>query len=205
MRRMASLCITRRIALIATFCSMFASGARAAEAVRVRVTTNMGAFVIQLEPDRAPLTVENFLAYVRAGHYSGTLFHRVIANFVVQGGGLDGQYQPRAARAPIANESGNGLRNTRGAVGLARAAGPHTGDAQFFVNVGDNPDLDPLPSRWGYAVFGRIVDGMDVIDRIALTPTGAMGPLKGEAPLKAVVIESVAVEGDVDRTIAPAS
>jgi cyclophilin family peptidyl-prolyl cis-trans isomerase len=168
-----------------------ASAALAAEPPRLRVTTSLGAFVIELDPERAPLTVANVLAYVDAGHYEGTLFHRVIANFVIQGGGLDERYEPKPVRAGIPNESGNGLRNVRGAVGLARAASPHSGDAQFYVNVGDNPDLDPVPSRWGYAVFGRVVEGMDVVDRIALVPTGPNGPLKSDAPLKPVVIEKI--------------
>jgi len=163
----------------------------AAGAERVRVTTNLGAFVIELQRDRAPLTVENFLGYVRAGHYTNTLFHRVIAGFVIQGGGVGVDLKPKPVLKPIPNEAGNGLKNLRGTVGLARAAGPHTGDAQFFVNVADNSDLDPLPTRWGYAVFGRVVEGMEVIDRISVSPTGAMGPFKSDAPLQAVVIQKV--------------
>src|SRR5262245_14542320 len=126
-------------------------------AERVRVTTNLGSFVIELQRDRAPLTVENFLVYVRSGHYTNTLFHRVISGFVIQGGGVGTDFKPRQAQKPIPNEAGNGLKNLRGTVGLARAAGPHTGDCQFYVNVADNGDLDPLPTRWGYAVFGRVV------------------------------------------------
>jgi cyclophilin family peptidyl-prolyl cis-trans isomerase len=169
----------------------FAAQGVAQEAPRVRVTTSMGAFVIELDPKRAPLTVENFLGYVRDQHYDGTLVHRVVANFVIQGGGHGRDYAAKTVRAPIPNESGNGLRNVRGAVGLARAERPHSGDAQFFVNIADNPDLDPLPSRWGYAVFGRVVEGMEVVDRIGLVPTGAAGPFKRDAPLEPVAIESV--------------
>ncbi|MBK7250135.1 MAG: peptidylprolyl isomerase [Gammaproteobacteria bacterium] len=161
------------------------------DAPRVRVTTSMGAFVIELDPKRAPLTVENFLGYVRDGHYSGTLFHRVVANFVIQGGGVDREYRMKPPRAPVPNESGNGLRNVRGAVGLARTERPHSGDAQFYVDVADNPDLDPLPSRWGYAVFGHIVEGMEVVDRISVAPTGAAGPFPRDAPLRPIVIESI--------------
>jgi cyclophilin family peptidyl-prolyl cis-trans isomerase len=168
----------------------------AAGADRVRVTTNLGAFVIELQRDRAPLTVENFLGYVRAGHYTNTLFHRVIAGFVVQGGGVGIDMKPKPVQKPIANEAGNGLKNLRGTVGLARASGPHTGDAQFFVNVADNSDLDPLPTRWGYAVFGRIVEGMEVIDRISVSPTGSVGPFKSDAPLQAVVIQKVELLAD---------
>jgi len=169
-------------------------GAAAAE--RVRVTTNLGAFVIELQRDRAPLTVENFLNYVRAGHYTNTIFHRVIASFVIQGGGVDIDYKPKISQKPIPNESGNGLKNLRGTVGLARAAGPHTGDCQFYVNVADNADLDPLPTRWGYAVFGKVVEGMEVVDRISISPTGAAGPLKGDAPLQQVIIQKVELLAD---------
>jgi peptidyl-prolyl cis-trans isomerase A (cyclophilin A)/peptidyl-prolyl cis-trans isomerase B (cyclophilin B) len=161
----------------------------------VRVTTSMGSFVVELYPDRAPLTVADFLRYVKEGFYNNTLFHRVVANFVVQGGGHDANppYDLKATYPPVNNESGNGLQNKRGAVGLARAAGPHTGNAQFYVNLVDNPELDPLPTRWGYAVFGQVVEGMDVVDRIGVVPTGSFGPFKADAPVKAVVIQSVAL------------
>lgn len=161
----------------------------------VRVTTSMGSFVIELYPDRAPLTVADFLRYVHDGFYTNTLFHRVVANFVIQGGGHEASppYALKPTYPPVDNESGNGLQNKRGAVGLARAAGPHTGNAQFYVNLVDNPELDPLPTRWGYAVFGQVVQGMDVIDRIGVVPTGAFGPFKADAPLKPVIIQSVEV------------
>lgn len=172
----------------------------------VRVTTNMGSFVIELFPDRAPLTVANFLRYVHEGFYNNTLFHRVVANFVIQGGGHDAAppYALKPTYPPIVNESGNGLQNKRGAVGLARAAGPHTGNAQFYVNLVDNPELDPLPTRWGYAVFGQVVQGMDVVDRIGVVPTGAMGPFKADAPLKPVIIQSIEVISPPSTT-APAT
>jgi cyclophilin family peptidyl-prolyl cis-trans isomerase len=158
---------------------------------QVRVTTSMGDFVIELLPDRAPLTVKNFLTYVKEGFYSGTLIHRVVGNFVVQGGGYASDYQLKPVHGSIFNESGNGLQNKRGMVGLARAGDPHSGNCQFYVNLVDNAELDPLPTRWGYAVFGRVVQGMDVIDRIGVTPTGAAGPFKGDAPVKPVVIQKI--------------
>jgi cyclophilin family peptidyl-prolyl cis-trans isomerase len=161
---------------------------------RVRVTTSMGDFVIELLPERAPLTVNNFLRYVREGQYSHTLLHRVIANFVIQGGGHDATtYDLKPAHESVVNESGNGLQNKRGMVGLARGEGAHSGNCQFYVDLADNPDLDPLPTRWGYAVFGRVVEGMDVIEHIAVTPTGSMGPFKSDAPLKPVIIEKVEI------------
>jgi cyclophilin family peptidyl-prolyl cis-trans isomerase len=163
---------------------------------RVRVATSLGEFTIELEDERAPLTVANFLRYVRAGHYRQTLFHRVVAEFMIQGGGYATDYSVRKTGEPVPNESGNGLLNVRGTVGLARSANPHSGDAQFFVNLVDNMDLNPLPSRWGYAVFGHVVEGMEVVDQIGLTPTGAQGPLQANAPLKPVVIEQITVLGE---------
>jgi cyclophilin family peptidyl-prolyl cis-trans isomerase len=186
-------------ALTAAFASLLLVQpvARATDAAHtnpeVRVTTNMGSFVIELRPDRAPLTVANFLRYVRAGFYNNTLFHRVVANFVIQGGGHEATppYALKPTYPPIDNESGNGLQNKRGAVGLARAAAPDTGNSQFYINLVDNPELDPLPTRWGYAVFGKVVEGMSVVDSIGVVPTGAFGPFKADAPLKPVIIESI--------------
>jgi cyclophilin family peptidyl-prolyl cis-trans isomerase len=183
--------------------------ARAAEPSQlVKVSTSMGDFVIELLPDRAPLTTANFLRYVKEGYYTNTLFHRVVANFVIQGGGHDAtSYQLKPVHDPIFNESGNGLQNKRGMVGLARSEAPHSGNAQIYVNLVDNPDLDPLPTRWGYAVFGRVVQGMDVIDRIGVTPTGAFGPFKSDAPLKPVLIQKVELidAAQVQRGAPPAA
>ncbi len=176
--------------------SLLLSGTcRAAEqTTQVRVTTNMGEFVIEVRNDRAPLTAANFLRYVREGFYTNTIIHRVIANFVIQGGGHDATtLQLKPTHEPVFNESGNGLQNKRGTVGLARAEPPHSGNAQFYINLVDNPDLDPVPTRWGYTVFGRIVQGMDVIDRIGETPTGSMGPFKSDAPLKPVIIQKMEI------------
>src|SRR5688500_17942988 len=179
------------LATLLTFC------AHAAGPERVRVTTNLGSFVIELQRDRAPLTVENFLGYVRAGQYTNTLFHRVIANFVIQGGGVGIDLKAKPTLKAIPNESGNGLKNLRGTVGLARASGPHSGDCQFYVNVSDNDSaLDPLPTRWGYAVFGRVIEGMEVIDRISVSPTGSMGPFKEDAPMQPVVIQKIELMTD---------
>lgn len=161
---------------------------------QVRVTTSMGEFVIEVRNDRAPLTAANFLRYVREGFYTNTLFHRVIANFVIQGGGHDATSQQlKPTHDSVFNESGNGLQNKRGTVGLARGESPHSGNAQIYVNLVDNPDLDPVPTRWGYTVFGRVVQGMDVIEHIGETPTGAVGPFKSDAPLKPVVIEKMEI------------
>jgi peptidyl-prolyl cis-trans isomerase A (cyclophilin A) len=179
-------------ALLVSSVAPAADPAPAQPAQQVRVSTNMGDFVVELLPDRAPLTVANFVRYVKEGYYSGTLIHRVVANFVIQGGGHSASdLKLKAVHDPVNNESGNGLQNKRGTVGLARGESPHSGNAQFYVNLVDNPDLDPLPTRWGYAVFGKIVQGMDVVDRIGVTPTGASGPFKSDTPLKPVIINKM--------------
>ena len=165
-----------------------AAPASPAYAPQVQVVTSMGNFTIELNPERAPLTVANFLVYVDQGHYTNTLIHRVAANFVIQGGGFNADYTPKAAPAKVPNESGNGLSNVRTTVGLARTSDPHGGNAQFYVNVNDNAALDPNASRWGYAVFGKVVAGMDVVDKISNVATGAHGVIKEETPLKPVII-----------------
>jgi cyclophilin family peptidyl-prolyl cis-trans isomerase len=158
----------------------------------VRVTTNLGEFVMELDHERAPYSVQNFLQYVREGHYTNTLFHRVVAGFVIQGGGFDKDYKVKSATRKVYNESGNGLTNIRGSVAMARPAGaPHNGDCQFFINLGDNDELNPRSDRWGYAVFGKVVSGMDVVDRIGKAATGSRSPFKEDTPLDAIVIERV--------------
>jgi cyclophilin family peptidyl-prolyl cis-trans isomerase len=192
----------KSVLLSALFGLFLSFQSQAANVERVRVTTNFGAFVIEMQRDRAPLTVDNFLFYVKSGYYTNTLFHRTINSFVIQGGGVGLDYKAKPTQKPIPNEAGNGLKNLRGTVGLARASGPHSGDCQFYVNVADNADLDPLPTRWGYAVFGKIVEGMEVIDRISVSPTGAMGPFKQDAPLEPVIIQKAELISD--QTVAPA-
>jgi peptidyl-prolyl cis-trans isomerase A (cyclophilin A) len=183
----------RSFRILALLLTLLCSSAFAQEGptTRVRVETSMGNFVIELASARAPLSVANFLEYARTGHYDGTIFHRVVANFVAQGGGLDEKLAEKPTRPNIPNESGNGLSNRRGSVGMARTGEAHSANAQFFVNLADNSTLDPQPSRWGYAVFGQVVEGMDVVDAIGSVATGAVGPLESDAPLKAVVIQRV--------------
>jgi peptidyl-prolyl cis-trans isomerase A (cyclophilin A) len=164
-----------------------AKPAPAAPSPQLQVFTSMGNFTIELNAERAPLTVANILAYVDAGHYTNTLIHRAVSNFVIQGGGFNVDYTPKSATLKVPNESGNGLSNVRGTVGLARTSDPHGGNAQFYVNLNDNAALDPNATRWGYAVFGRVTDGMDVVDRIGNVATGKHGAID-ETPLKAVVI-----------------
>ncbi len=195
---MSSRSAIRLAAVAAALLALLPGGAAGAEepSPQVRVTTNMGDFVIEIRQDRAPLTSANFLRYVREGFYSNTLIHRVVANFVIQGGGHDAAGMAlKPAHEGVFNESGSGLQNKRGTVGMARGESPHSSNCQFYVNLVDNPDLDPVPTRWGYAVFGRIVQGMEVIDRIGEVPTGSMGPFKSDAPMKPIVIEKIELIG----------
>jgi peptidyl-prolyl cis-trans isomerase A (cyclophilin A) len=145
-------------------------------APRVALETTLGRIVIELAPKEAPKTVDNFLTYVKAGHYDGTVFHRVIPTFMIQGGGFSADMTERPTRAPIPLESRNGLKNDRGAVAMARRGDPNSATAQFFINVVDNPRLDyPSFDGNGYAVFGKVVEGMDVVDKIKDVPTGSRG------------------------------
>ena len=163
---------------------------------RVRFQTTVGDFVIEVDTLRAPLTSANFLSYVREGFYDQTIFHRVVPNFVVQGGGFGADLSAKTGHGPIPNESGNGLYNSRGTVGMARGDSPHSATSQFYVNLNDNAGLNPLPSRWGYAVFGRVVEGMGVIDQIAHVVTGQRGPFGADAPLEDIVITRAQVVGE---------
>jgi cyclophilin family peptidyl-prolyl cis-trans isomerase len=170
---------------------------------RVLIQTTMGDFVIELDSVRAPLTTANFLNYVREGFYDKTLIHRVIPNFVVQGGGYNGDYSDKPVHGPIPNESGNGLSNSRGTVGMARGDSPHSATSQFYVNLNDNGGLNPLPSRWGYAVFGKVVQGMDVVENISHVATGSGGQFTQDAPLQKIFIVRAQVVGETPPT-APA-
>jgi cyclophilin family peptidyl-prolyl cis-trans isomerase len=160
----------------------------------VIVDTSMGSFTIELDRQHAPQSVENFLRYVDAGHYTNTIFHRVIPTFMIQGGGYDAAYNKKPVNPPIQNEAGNGLQNTRGTVAMARTGDPHSATAQFFVNVTDNAFLNhqaPQGQGWGYAVFGRVNQGMETVDAIKAVPTGANGPFSKDAPHQPVVIQSI--------------
>ncbi len=164
---------------------------------RVLMRTSLGDIIIELEATKAPKSAENFLQYVNDGHYNGTIFHRVIDGFMIQGGGFTADLQQKPTRAAIQNEANNGLSNLRGTLAMARTGEPHSAQAQFFINVVDNPRLDFVseqsPFTWGYAVFGKVVEGMDVVDRIRATPTGPQGPFAKDVPVTAVVIERAEV------------
>jgi peptidyl-prolyl cis-trans isomerase A (cyclophilin A) len=212
------------LSLLAVCASLGLPLAQAQTAPRVKFITNMGEFVVEVYPDKAPKTVDNFLQYVRDKHYDGTVFHRVISNFMVQGGGYDTRYREKPSRAPVTHEgrealSMGGARNTVGTLAMARTNDPHSATAQFFINVRDNAFLDPVlipdgdpvarfeyggrtyenvpranllnaPQLFGYTVFGAVVSGMEVVERIKAVPTGAGGPFPTDVPRTQVTIQS---------------
>ncbi len=156
---------------------------------RVKLSTTEGDIVLELDARRAPITVRHFVSLVDEGYYDGTIFHRVIPGFMIQGGGYDRDLKSVESDATIVNESGNGLRNLRGTVAMARLPEPHTANTQFFINLVDNRSLDPQGNRWGYAVFGYVVEGLDVVDKIAALPTGPGGEFAQDVPVVRVIIE----------------
>ena len=202
-----------RAALAATLTLLLAVAAAppadaADDAPRVRLVTTLGDIVLELDRARAPLSVANFLDYVDAGYYDGTLFHRVIDGFMIQGGGFGEGYVRKPTRPSIPNEANNGLSNRRYTIAMARTNAPHSATAQFFINVADNANLDhtaPTPRGWGYTVFGEVVDGRETVDRIAEVATGPSGPFGRDVPLEPVVIERavrVPAEGAADAAAA---
>ncbi len=178
--------------LSAVLFALFFSVVVYADQPQVELDTSAGKIVIQLDADRAPITVANFLQYVDDGFYDGTLFHRVIDGFMVQGGGFDQQLQRKTTRQPIKNEATNGLKNYRFSIAMARTQKPHSATAQFFINTEDNAFLDhksPSGNGWGYAVFGKIVEGTEVIEEISTVPTSAKGPLPSDVPVDDIIIK----------------
>ncbi len=162
----------------------------------VNMQTNVGTIVIELNAEKAPNTVANFLRYAKEGFYDGTIFHRVIENFMIQGGGFTKNYVEKPSHEPIRNEANNGLRNVRGTIAMARTPDPHSATAQFFINVTDNTFLDhtaPSASGWGYAVFGKVIKGMEVVDNIRQTKTGSGGQFPTDVPQPTVLIEKVSL------------
>jgi len=185
MQSFVSRLLTATVAAIA----LCASGTALAQ--KVRLVTSAGDIVVELDAAKAPKTVANFLEYVKAGHYDGTIFHRVIENFMIQGGGMTTDMKEKQTRPPIGLESRNGLTNQRGTIAMARTADPNSATAQFFINVKDNDFLNQAQSRDGngYTVFGKVVQGMDVVDKIRAVPTGP-----GDVPIQQVVIKKATVE-----------
>jgi peptidyl-prolyl cis-trans isomerase B (cyclophilin B) len=161
----------------------------------IKLTTHLGAITLELDAEKAPKTVANFLDYVKSGHYDGTIFHRVIDGFMIQGGGFLPGMRQKPTNAPIENEAANGLKNLRGTIAMARTQDPHSATAQFFINVADNDFLDfraPTGNGWGYCVFGRVVEGMDVVDKIKSVRTGSRG-FHQDVPLEDIVIEKAEI------------
>ncbi|MEP7296178.1 MAG: peptidylprolyl isomerase [Burkholderiales bacterium] len=178
-----------RAAVAALLCASLA-----AHAQKVKFATSMGDIVVELDAAKAPKSVANFVSYVKAGHYDGTVFHRVIPTFMIQGGGMTADMKEKTTRAPIALESQNGLSNVRGSVAMARTNDPNSATAQFFINVNDNVRLDGSSAgRDGYAVFGRVVSGMDVVDKIRAVPTGSKG-MHDDVPLAPITINKATLE-----------
>lgn len=172
--------------------TQIARGENVIEAPRVVLETNHGNIILELYPDKAPQSVGNFLAYVDEGYYSGTIFHRVIDGFMIQGGGFTDDMTQKSTKNGVPNEADNGLENSRGTVAMARTTDPHSATSQFFINLADNAPLDhtdKTPRGWGYTVFGKVVEGMDVVDAIAKAPTGTVGPFR-DVPSETVVIVS---------------
>lgn len=185
--------LSRRMALGIAVALCFGSAAMADTAnaaSQVKFQTSLGDFTVELYADKAPKTVENFLQYVKDKHYNGTIFHRVMDGFMVQGGGMTQEMKEKSTRDPIPLEAKNGLKNDRGTIAMARTGNPNSATSQFFINVVDNQGLNaPSPDGFGYAVFGKVVAGMDTIDKIRVTPTGNKGPYQN-VPLTPVIINS---------------
>ena len=180
--------------LLGIVCALLLSTGAYAVNPQVEIRTNLGAITVELYPEKAPKTVENFLEYVKSGFYRETVFHRVIPGFMIQGGGFSKTMEQKATRDPVAIESGNGLKNDTGTIAMARTQNPNSATAQFFINVADNAFLNfsaPTVRGYGYAVFGKVVKGMDVVEKIAQLPTAAGGPFPQDVPQQQVVIEDV--------------
>jgi cyclophilin family peptidyl-prolyl cis-trans isomerase len=190
--------MTRRLAAATLIVGCLAGSAWAAEAPKVKFATSAGDIVVEVYPDKAPKTVENFLQYVRDKHYDGTIFHRVIDRFMIQGGGMDRNMVEKPTRPPVVHEGreayAKGLRNEAGTIAMARTSEPNSATSQFFINVADNTrTLDPPgPNAPGYTVFGRVVSGMDVVNKIKTVQTGSAG-MHGDVPLTPVVIQSATI------------
>lgn len=181
---------TRRALIVGAAAVLLPMAALAEAAPQVKFETSMGNFVVELYPDKAPKTVENFLLYVKAKHYDGLIFHRVIPNFMVQGGGYTAKYEEKIMRPPVPLEASNGLKNELGTVAMARTNDPNSARSQFFINVKDNPFLNAKGSADGYTVFGRVVSGMETVMKIKEVPTGAGGMFPSDVPKTPILINS---------------
>jgi len=192
----------RYLLLTLTSLLLLVSSINAAEDItkkQVKLETSEGDITLELDLTRAPKTVLNFLKYVRSGHYEGTIFHRVIENFMIQGGGFTPEFVRKEPDTTVDNEAANGLSNVRGSIAMARTNDPHSASTQFFINVVDNPGLNhssKTPRGWGYAVFGKVTKGMNVVDKIRNIRTGPAGPFPSEVPIKTVLIHKATIIGE---------
>jgi peptidyl-prolyl cis-trans isomerase B (cyclophilin B) len=198
MKQLLGMMLTMAIGMLpaAGYSSENQSTTEGAGMVNVTLETNKGDIKIELDAEKAPATVANFLEYARAGHYDNTVFHRVIGGFMIQGGGFDTSMKQKSTNAPVKNEADNGLKNVSGTIAMARTSDPHSATAQFFINVSDNAFLDyksPTPQGWGYAVFGKVTEGMDVVRSIEKVQTGNKAGHQ-DVPLTDVVINKVIIE-----------
>lgn len=189
--------ISRLFVLAIIGVTLAATPTLAADYPKVRIITTAGDFLVELDDARAPLSVANFLQYVRDGHYEGTIFHRVVNSFVIQGGGYSVDMEEKKPRDGIPNESGNGLSNLRLTIAMARTNDPHSADAQFYINLADNVALDPIPTRWGYAVFGNVTEGAAVVDDIGHRAVRSEGQFQ-HLPDVPVVIERMVIVADAE-------
>lgn len=199
----------RIIKLLTAYLFLFSHAAFAAnppaQITQVEMKTSFGNITLELYPDKAPKTVENFLQYMKEGHFKGTVFHRVIPGFMIQGGGFDKTLKQKPTRPPIENEAANGLKNEIGTIAMARTSDPHSASAQFFINIADNVPLNhtsPTPQGYGYAVFGKVIKGMDVVNKIAAVPTGNRGGHQN-VPVEDVMIEDVKLIVTAKETAKP--
>lgn len=182
-------------ALVFAFQICVLAATRPGDAPEVKLETSLGDIVVQLDARKAPITTANFIQYVKSGHYDGTTFHRVIKNFMVQGGGMDVQMHEKRTAAPIRNEANNGLKNRKYTIAMARTNDPHSASSQFFINTNNNDFLDfkrESPDGWGYAVFGKVISGQDVVDKLEKVATGRHGP-HDDVPLVPVIIKKAYV------------
>ena len=170
-----------------------------AEIVRdaiIEIQTTEGSITVQLDGRRAPITVKNFINLIKSEYFNNTIFHRVIPNFMIQGGGFDQNLSDLESQSSIPNESGNGLTNLRGTIAMARTSDPHSANAQFFINTKDNSFLNPKSGRWGYAVFGNVIKGMDIVDKISKKPTGPKGRFSEDVPIEEIIIHKIGILGN---------
>ena len=185
-----------KIKLFVVLAALLVATAAFAADPQVEIKTNMGTITLELYPDKAPKTVENFLQYVKDGHFKGTIFHRVINGFMIQGGGFTTDFVQKKTRPPVQNEANNGLKNDVGTIAMARTSDPQSATAQFFINHKNNDFLNytaPTPQGWGYTVFGKVIKGVDVVNKIAALETGPTGPFQSDVPRKPVVIEDARI------------